>query len=176
MFRTMLIALAVTAAAFSLTGCSDDGSSPTGPTNAEPTMDLRTVITVTKVDVIHDGDGIEGGGEFYFYRQVGGTGIGWTRNLSSGQSTTVNWNKTLLQRDYEGEGHPFSVMFRCTEYDQNIWGDVYPDSDMNDRGATANYISHPGLSETNYITLGNDQCKVRMHYRITSQLVESEEG
>lgn len=165
MLRTKLTILAAIAATALLAGCGSD--SPTAP---DPVMNLRTTVTVTRVEVIKDCDGIEGRGEFYFYRYVGGTGIGWTRNLSTGQSDNVNWTKTMLQRDYTGEGHPFYVEFRCTEYDQNILGDVYPDSDMNDRRGAANYVMRPDLAETNYITLGTDRCKVRLHYRITSAL------
>lgn len=169
MLRTRLTALSAIVAAAVLTGCGSDS-----PTSPEPVMNLRTQVTVTRVEVIKDGDGIEGRGEFYFYRYVGGTGIGWTRNLSSGQSDEVNWTKTLLQRDYTGEGHQFYVEFRCTEYDQNILGDVYADSDMDDRRGAANYFMSPDLAETNYITLGNDRCKVRLHYRITSSLEAAE--
>lgn len=167
-----LIALAATSAALALTGCSGDGGSPLAP-DAEPTMNLRTTVTVSSVQVIKDGDGIEGQGEFYFWRKVGGTGFGWTRNLSTGESDVVDWTTTMLQRDYTGQGYPFDITFRCTEYDQNIAGDTYPDSDMNDREATAHYVQSPDLQETNYITLGNDRCRVRMHYTITSSLEEA---
>lgn len=168
--RAKLTALAAIAVAVFLAGCGSDDS----PASPKPTMNLRTQVTVTRVEVIKDGDGIEGRGEFYFFRYVGGTGIGWTRNLSSGQSDEVNWTKTMLQRDYKGEGHSFYVEFRCTEYDRNILGDVYPDSDMDDRRGAANYIMRPDLVETNYITLGNDRCKVRLHYSITSSLESAE--
>lgn len=159
-------ALAAITVAVVLTGCGSDRS----PTSPDPVMNLRTQVTVTSVEVIKDCDGIEGSGEFYFYRQVGGTGIGWTRNLSSGQSDVVNWTVTMLQRGYTGEGHSFSVEFRCTEYDQNILGKIYPDSDMDDRRGVANYVMSPDLAETNYITLGTDRCKVRLHYKIASSL------
>jgi len=167
MFSAKQTVLAAIGLGIILAGCGGD-SSPTAP---DPVMDLWTTVTVTSVEVIKDGDGIEGQGEFYFFRKVGGTGIGWTRNLSSGESDPVNWTKKMRQVDYKGDGYFFAIEFRCTEYDQNILGDVYPDSDMDDRHASANYVMSPDLNETNYITLGNDQCKVRLHYKIESLLI-----
>jgi len=169
-FSAKLAVLAAIVVGIILAGCGDD-SSPIAP---DSVMDLWTTVTVTSVEVIKDGDGIEGQGEFYFYRQVGGTGIGWTANLSSGESDPVNWTKRMHQVDYKGEGYSFSIEFRCTEYDRNILGNVYPDSDMDDRHATANYVMSPDLNETNYITLGNDKCKVLLHYAIASSLVAEE--
>ena len=46
---------------------------------------------------------------------------------------------------------------------------------MNDRSAVANYVTSPDLQQTNYITLGNDKCKVRLHYTISSRLVEADQ-
>jgi hypothetical protein len=156
-----------------LGGCSE--SSPTGPDPVEdPVMNLETDVTVTRVEAIKDGDGIEGRGEFYFYRQVGGSGIGWEANLSSGQSQTLNWKKVLLNRNFDGTGTPFTVEFQATEYDKDITGHVYADSDMDARMAAAHYVTSPDLQETNYITLGNDKCKVRLHYTIRSHLVAAD--
>jgi hypothetical protein len=155
-------------------GCGDD-SSPAAPEVApDPSYDLYTYVTVSRVDVIKDGDGIEGQGEFWFYRQVGGTGYGWGDDVPSGGSSIVDWTKTMRYQDYDPEvPHSFEVMFQATEYDQNILGEVYADSDMDGRSATASYVMSPTLTETNYITLGNDKCKVRMHYSIRSELVEN---
>jgi len=168
-----LILLAAMAAALVLTGCSGGGSSPTSPPDVQPTVNLSTTVTIISVKVLQDGDGIEGRGEFYFWRQVSGSGRGWSRDLSPGEIDPVDWTVTLGQNDYRGEGLAFGIEFRCTEYDQDILGNIYADSDMDDRHATANYVMSPDLTESNYITLGNDKCKVRMYYKINSTLEEA---
>lgn len=170
--RNLLLAAAAALGTI-LGGCD---SSPTDPGGApaDPVMNLETYVTVTHVEVLKDGDGVEGKGEFYFYRQVSGSGIGWEAQLSSGQSQTLNAKYTLVTRNYTGTGLGFRIEFRATEWDKNILGEVYADKDMDDRRAAASYVSSPDLRETNYITLGNDQCRVRLHYTITSALVEAD--
>ena len=135
---------------------------------------LTTKVTVTKFECIKDGDGVEGAGEFSFFADVNYSGKIWFRTLSSGQSSVLDWSGSSSQVGYTGTGRNLEVKFGCTEMDVTAFGKEYPDSDMNERRGTAKYVTSPDLAETNYITLGNDNCKVRLHYRITSELVEAQ--
>ncbi len=149
-----------------LAGCD---VSPTAP--ADPVMDLETTVTFTRVEVLKDGDGIEGKGEFWFFRTVNGSGAGWGGTLSSGDTQPLNKTVTRRQRGYTGTGDELAITFEATEYDADITGKTYADSDMDHRSATARYTMSPDLQDRNYITLGNDKCRVRLHYTVSSLLV-----
>lgn len=161
-----------------LAACSDDDGSPTDP--GDPSAELIPVLvytlTITRFECIVDGDGVEGAGEFEFtaYGGEGGQQT-WERSLSSGQSAALDWSWVEGYHGYEGDPVPVEIGFRCTEWDRNILNEVYPDSNMDGRHVTATEMVTEG-SISNYITMGNAQCKVRLHYGITAEVVEVESG
>lgn len=152
-----------------LCGCGD--SSPTQPDPEPQTVQmLEWTTTVVSFECLVDGDGIEGAGDFTWWTTLSGETRNYETTLSSGKSTPVNFSYSGSAR-YSGNPLLRTVHFTCTEWDQDIAGNVYPDSDMNNRAARADeYI--PAAPITNYITLGNSNCKVRLHYTITSKVVE----
>jgi hypothetical protein len=89
--------------------------------------------------------------------------------LGTGDSYTLDAPKIFYVRDEAGSS--MELTFRATEWDTGLSGD-FPDSRMEDRGATAVY-SYNGQSNwipqgANYITLGSsDACRIRLHYLIT---------
>lgn len=50
-------------------------------------------------------------------------------------------------------------------------GEPVPDPDMSHRGVTAIEMVNPGDQISNYITMGNDQCRVRLHCTIAADTV-----
>lgn len=165
--RNLLIVTAVLASPL-LAGCGK--SSPTRPTAAAPTAGpattLQTTVTVKRILVIEDGDGVEGKGDFHFTAFVDLQRKDWDRTMGNGESTTLNWSIVL-----HAQSGSFDVTFRATEWDTNVLGQVYPDSDMDGREKSTSHSYAPS-SDGNYsIELGNSNCKVRMYYTIESEWV-----
>lgn len=169
LFTILILAFSVT-----LAGCSGDDS-PTAPTapDPDPVSSLLTTVSFTKIECLVDGDPVGGQGEFTLYCNLIDGGRQWDKSMTSEQSYPMNKKKYFEDLEYTGTGQPFNITFRATEWDTNILGDVYADDDMNNRSATANYTTSPDLATTNYITLGNSKCKVRLHYTISSEMVET---
>lgn len=166
--RPVLVAIA----AFLIPLASGCGkSSPAAPTAPpEPEMEVRTTVTITTFEVIKDGDGIEGKGEFYWFHTIGGSGRATWATVGTGESYTLNRRQSLQA----AEGYPVRVGFRCSELDVDILGNEYNDSDMDNRERFAVHTATDDLDGRWYITLGNDNCKVRMHYTIATTLVEAD--
>ena len=151
-------------------GCGDD-ESPTEPAPADETIELVQIdFTIERFECIVDGDGIEGAGDFIFRATVDYHEKTWVRELSDGQSSTLNWSGST-QYYYDGNPFDVEVTFICSERDTNILGELFNDADMNGRTATA--VESVGIDTNirNYITLGNSNCKVRLHYTLKGSLV-----
>jgi hypothetical protein len=151
-------------------GCGDDDSPTEPPSEEEPVKLMEIDFTIKRFECIFDGDGIEGAGEFKFTAYVDAFGKSWERQLSDGESATLNWSDRF-QYGYVGDALDVTVGFTCSEIDTNILGDVYADDDMKGRSRSARETIDVGETITNYITLGNDNCKVRLHYTLEATLV-----
>lgn len=164
-----------------LVGCgSDDPASPAAPAATTTYEAVSATFTVLRFECLTDGDGAAGAGEFDFRVSVPFSNKSWDRQLSSGESSTLDWTNTVGLGTFEAdtpEPRPYTeafVAFECTEWDTDVLGRDFPDSDMNERTATARHAVQPGTEVVNYITLGNDNCRVRLHYRIVFELFRFE--
>ena len=101
--------------------------------------------------------------------EVGFRSKTWERQLSSGESATLNWSNSFAEH-YNGTPHEVAVEFLCSEKDINIAGDTFNDPDMDARRKTAIETIDVGEQITNRITMGNDNCKVRLHYVLKARL------
>jgi len=156
-----------------LTACSEDEASPTAPDPGPQTIQLVEVTTtIVRFEALNDGDGIEGAGEFRFTVDVPGDEKSWERTLSSGNSSNLNWT-TTYQQAYSGDPRKTYVRIHCSEIDKDITGREYNDGDMNLRFLEAEETV-PSADITNYMTLGNSECRVRLHYTIKSKVIEVE--
>ncbi|MFO7608510.1 MAG: hypothetical protein R6X35_04840 [Candidatus Krumholzibacteriia bacterium] len=165
-----------------LVACSgDDPASPAAPEPTTTYEAMQATFTVLRFECLTDGDGVEGAGEFDFQVDVPYMNETWERNLSSGQSAALDWTNTIGMGTYTAdtpEPRAYTeafVKFKCTEWDKDVLGRDFPDSDMDAREATARHTPVAGTEVVNYITLGNDQCRVRLHYRIVFELIRFEE-
>lgn len=159
------------------------GDDPAAPAAPEPTTTyeaMQATFTIVRFECLTDGDGIEGAGEFDFRAGIPYMHESWDRTLSSGQSASLGWTNTIGMGTFAAdvpEPRPYTeafVNFRCTEWDTDVLGRDFPDSDMDAREATARHAPVAGTEVVNYITLGNDNCRVRLHYRIVFELVTFE--
>lgn len=164
-----------------LVACSgDDPASPAPPDPTTTYEAMQGTFTVMRIECLTDGDGVEGAGEFDFWAAVPYVSERWDRTLSSGQSTTLDWTNTIGLGTFQADApEPRAyteafVSFQCTEWDTDVLGRDFPDSDMDAREATARHTPRAGTEIVNYITLGNDQCRVRLHYRIVFELIRFE--
>jgi hypothetical protein len=151
-------------------GCGDE-ESPTEPASVDESIELiRIDFNIERFECIVDGDGIEGAGDFAFRVTVDYHEKTWLRQLSDGQSSTLNWSEAM---QYANDGNPIEVRvtFICSERDTNILGELFNDADMDGRTATAVESVGVDTSISNYITLGNSNCKVRLHYTLKGSLV-----
>jgi hypothetical protein len=169
--KSTALGLILSASLLLVAACSDDEKSPTDPA-PEPQIveQVEVTTTIVRFEALNDGDGIEGSGEFRFTVEVAGDKKSWERTVSSGNNVNLDWT-TTERRTYRGTPVTTSVGFWCSEIDKDITGREYNDGDMNFRSAEAEE-SVPAAEITNYITLGNDECKVRLHYTIKSKVVE----
>lgn len=133
---------------------------------------LETTTTIVSLEALNDGDGIEGAGEFRFTVEVPGENKSWERTISTGNRASLNWT-TSHKSVYGGTPLTSYVKITCSEIDKDITGREYNDGDMDYRNARADE-SVPAPDITNYITLGNNECKVRLHYTIKSKVTEVE--
>ena len=150
-------------------GCGDDGSSTAPVVETDPVETFWVDFTIVRFECIVDGDAIEGAGEFHFRAQVGSRSKTWRRELHSGESSTLNWSDSFGE-NYEGAPHEVAVEFLCAENDVTIGGVVFNDPDMDARRITAIETIDVGEQITNRITMGNDKCKVRLHYVLKARL------
>lgn len=164
--RATLTSLAL---ALGLVGCGSDSASPTAPSTT-PHYVLVAETAITSFEVIKDGDLIEGAGEFDFTVRVGSFSKSWERTLSDGESAPLNWIVTL-HPPYSATITPeIGLEFVCTEWD-DVLGTRVPDSDMDHRRVDTSEVTRPGARISNYITMGDDACKVRLHYTIAADTV-----
>jgi hypothetical protein len=88
--------------------------------------------------------------------------------LATGKSFTLTSLVDFSVRDQNGQ--VFELEFRATEWDTTILGQDAPDSRMDDLNSAAFY-HYSGQSdwvpeETNFITLGSGECRIRLPYQI----------
>lgn len=140
-------------------------------------------IFLSNFTPITDCDGIEGDGEFnfdvYIQNRGGGNLHHYTKSITSGeQSNPIN--KTYQIKMEKALGQKFTVKFVCTETDKSIFGVVYSDDRMNAREGAITYefnssggwgVAGTGAAlpsgATQIITLGSDNCQVKLTYNIS---------
>jgi len=129
---------------------------------APPGPQIVTVeLEGTIFTALADGDGIEGKGDFEIRVETPyGSRNGYV-TLGTGEFTNLRWVFTG-SHDYHGEPVPSSIRLICTEWDSDIFGNNFPDSDMDHRSGTGRFTA-PGVGQGS-ITIGNDNCRVRLDY------------
>jgi hypothetical protein len=173
---TTLAVLALTAA-----GCGDSPTAPKAGVTTPPVEPEFVDVTVTfeSVYVVEDGDGIEGAGDFVFQviAGMGNESLDYSTSrtdlvrVNTGGTLALNKSKTFRFRP---DGHfPLSYTVAATEVDQDVLGNVYADSDLNNAFKTVIVPDDArhydiGLMKTR---LGNSNCMVEFRVRITSKPV-----
>ncbi|MBI1933682.1 MAG: thiol-activated cytolysin family protein [Ignavibacteriales bacterium] len=140
-------------------------------------------IFLNKFTPIKDCDGIEGDGEFnfdvYIQNRGGGNLHHYAKTLVSGEYAN-SINATYQIKMEKALGQKFTIKFVCTETDKSIFGVVYSDDRMNGRyGATTYEFNSSGgwgvagtgavlpSTSSQSITLGSDNCQVKLDYSIS---------
>lgn len=151
-------------AAILLSGCGK--SSPTAPegTAAAPAEPGRQRVTLywAFVEVINDGDLI-GAGDFEFRRGLNGSRTFTSKTLGTGDEWEIDKTEYFTAE----VGTRFSVYFEATEWDADILGNEFPDPDMDGRSKTSSFTIGSERDGTRSITLGNDDCKVRVYFHLS---------
>jgi hypothetical protein len=161
----MMICLAVLAG-----GCSEGGAGLTEPEpEPEPEPVWTLMLDFPFIEVLEDCDGIEGDGEFDFV----------VRTVVAGGATTVLYDAnptlgpggrtaTIGRRAYPvADGDLVTVYFEASEWDRDIFGNVYHDSPLSGSLGATNHLFADGTSSrlgNRAITLGSDGCRVRLHW------------
>jgi hypothetical protein len=143
-------------------------------------------IRLLSVNCIHDCDGLlDGNGEFSYraYYTVSGSATsnvirqtsGYPSSggaVSLGDGGSISLSEFLDALVVEDAGAYVDVGFRATEWDRDIFGQVFPDSAMNDRLATARWVwslSNGWGSAVGIHTLtltGSGSCAISLRYQI----------
>ncbi|MEK7316205.1 MAG: hypothetical protein AAB011_08500 [Candidatus Eisenbacteria bacterium] len=147
-------------------GCGK--SSPTAPEPpAVPEQQYlhQSRVIVDRIHVSDDGDLI-GEGEFDFKWNVAGFDKQKSADLTTGDDLTID-DRFLIT----GDGRSFTVYFEASEWDTDILGNNFRDPDMNKRSKTVEFTGTRSSSESYSITLGNEDCKVTLHYTVQALLV-----
>ena len=156
----------VVAAATLTTGCGK--SSPTGPQPpAVPAQQYlhQSRVRFERIHVSNDGDFI-GPGELDFKVGLVGDITQQSATLTTGDDLQIEAEVGIL-----GDGVAFTVYFEASEWDTDILGNNFRDPDMNKRSKTVEFTGTRSSKESYSITLGNDDCKVTLHYTVTPILV-----
>jgi thiol-activated cytolysin len=135
-------------------------------------------IKLRSFEAIKDCDGIEGSGEFSFEVQIlnknGSSITGYSQNsitLSDGGSLTID--KTLSINLKRELGNKFSVRFICSEWDVDIFGNVYTDTRMSKKTVTSTHEYNSSGSwndisgERSLITNPGSDCSSQLLYTVS---------
>jgi hypothetical protein len=153
-------------------GCGKDG--PTAPKEAAPEF-LDVTVTLVRLVAVADGDGIEGEGDFEYSAEVFDgrpttlTASGSTQ-LETGSELVLN--KSRVIRVAKGDKRQIKVSFTATEWDQSIFGVVYPDTRMDHLTESRTHSETSASASFNdgerWITLGSGDLQFRLVYTIAS--------
>jgi len=163
--RRMAMGWLLAAAVSVSTGCGK--SSPTAPeAAAAPTQQpfTQAVILFDYIHVVNDGDLI-GKGELDFTWGVDRKRTQKSATLSDGDDLTIDRSEYV-----NGEGTDFTVYFEASEWDTDLLTGNFRDPDMNKRSKTVYFTVSPGMRGSYTVTLGNDDCKVVLHYTVFTQV------
>jgi hypothetical protein len=168
----MMICLAALAS-----GCSEGGAGLTEPEpepEANPETERRLqrstlILDFAHIEVVEDCDGIEGDGDFDFVVRTevegGSTNVLYDANPTLGPGART---PTIGRRTYTVvQGTVVYVHFEASEWDRDIFGNVYRDSRLSQRQSYTGHFfldgdwTHLGPRS---ITLGTVGCMVRLHW------------
>jgi hypothetical protein len=152
-------------------GC---GKSPTAPPEQAAGPDsLEVTVTFETILAVADGDGVEGAGDFDFAMRVtkGSDTYYHATNevhLNTGEVLTLNRRKIFRFPVTAAEAIDFAIV--ATEWDQDIFGNIFPDSDLSgaDKVFEVPFDYNPGLLKHR---LGNSNCMVEYRIRVTSRAI-----
>lgn len=158
-----------------LAGCGTNH--PTAPLAARPDS-LDVTVTLDRIFAVADGDGIEGAGDFDYSATVfasAGKAMGAEGSAKIETGSSLALNRSRVYRFEKGSDGIVEVSFTATEWDQNIFGEVYPDSRL-DHVTEFRIHSETKAGATfndgeRWITLGSGGLQLRLIYRITSKAV-----
>ncbi|MGI9175682.1 MAG: thiol-activated cytolysin family protein, partial [Rhodothermales bacterium] len=142
----------------------------------------RVTITMDQFHVIKDCDGIEGSGDFHLYgaifdnatgQNVNREDFGFNGQADDGNNIAINKNVTVDVPNQAGK--KFWVYFRSYEVDQDILGNTWNDTRMDDVRKNSEHAWQAGgwsnlSSSGRYsITNGSGDCRARLDYRVSIQ-------
>jgi hypothetical protein len=158
------------------TGCGKAGN-PMAP-KVEPAAaeSLDVKVTLVRIEALLDGDGIEGPGDFDFAASVYDGApptleVSGFEHIDAGSHYTIERSRTI--RCPKDDSYRIIVKFEATEWDGDIFGGSWPDTRMDHlkdqhiivNGSSSNDFN---LAGERYITLGGDELRIRLVYRMTS--------
>lgn len=158
------------------TGCFKESNpmAPRVPPAVPESLDVK--VTLVRIDALIDGDGIEGPGDFAFVSSVYDGApptleVSGFEHIDAGSHYSIERSRTI--RCPKDNSYRIIVKFEATEWDGDIFGATWPDTRMDHlkdqhiivNGSSSNNFN---LSGERYITLGGDELRIRLVYRMTS--------